>query len=155
MSTEREAVHQGPVWRDRANFIIAVELIGSDLMTEQLWAKQLSDDTFEICCIPFFVYDVALGDVVQTAPAGGRRYMVQRVVRPSGRFVFRVWFGDSFQPRREIAEQLEALGAVLEWSSPNLLAVDVADEDLAKVISGWLLEREQQGQLVYETGKTA
>jgi hypothetical protein len=37
----------------------------------------------------------------------------------------------------------------------KLLAVDAADEDLAKVISGWLLEQEQQGYLVYETGKTA
>lgn len=151
----REARHEDPVWRDRSDFVIAAEISSELADREQLWAKQLSDDTFEICCIPFFVYDVALGDVVQTAPAGGRRYMVQKVVRPSGRFVFRVWFGDSFQPRREIAEQLETLGAVLEWSSPNLLALDAADEDLAKVISGWLLEREQQGHLVYETGKTA
>lgn len=68
--------------------------------------------------------------------------------------MFRVWFGESFQPRREIADQLEALGAVIEWSSPNLLAVDAADEGLAKTISGWLLEQEQDGNLVYETGKT-
>ncbi|MGH9151744.1 MAG: DUF4265 domain-containing protein [Acidimicrobiales bacterium] len=156
MSTEtREARHEDPVWRDRSDFVIAAEIASEGADREQLWAKQLSEDTFEICCIPFFVYDVALGDVVQTAPAGGRRYIVQNVIRPSGRFVFRVWFGDSFQPRREIADELEALGALLEWSSPNLLAVDAADEELAKVVSGWLLEREQQGHLVYETGKTA
>jgi len=29
--------------------------------------RQLSEDTFEICRTPFFVYDVALGDIVQTA----------------------------------------------------------------------------------------
>lgn len=156
MSTDaREVRHEEPVWRDRSNFVIAAEISSALADREQLWAKQLSDDTFEICCIPFFVYDVSLGDVAQTAPAGGRRYMVSKVIRPSGRFVFRVWFGDSFQPRREIAEQLETLGAVLEWSSPNLLAIDAADEDLAKVISGWLLEREQLGHLVYETGRTA
>ena len=151
----REARHEDPVWRERSNFVIAAEIATGSVDREQLWAKQLGDDTFEICCIPFFLYDIALGDVVQTAPAGGRRYMVQRVIRRSGRFVFRVWFGDSSQPRREIADQLEALGAVLVWSSPNLLAVDAADEDLAKVISGWLLEQEQQGHLVYETGRTA
>ena len=151
----REARHEDPVWRERSDFVIAAAIASDSADREQLWAKQLSDDTFEICCIPFFVYDLALGDVVQTAPEGGRRYMVDKVVRPSGRFVFRVWLGDSFQPRHEIAGQLEAIGAVLEWSSPNLLAVDAADEDLAKAISGWLLEREQQGHLVYETGKTA
>lgn len=147
----REAVHQEPVWRERSNFIIAAELAESDVKTEQLWARQLDEHRFEICCIPFFVYDLALGDVVETDDT----YLVRSVVKPSGRFVFRVWFGESFHPRDEIAERLEALGAVLEWSSPNLLAVDAADEELAKVISGWLLEQEQQGHLVYETGKTA
>lgn len=151
----RDARHEDPIWRERSNFLIAAAITSELADREQLWARQISDDTFEICCIPFFVYGLALGDVVQTAPAGGRRYVVHKVVRPSGRFVFRVWFGDSFQPRREIAEQLEALGAIVEWSSPNLLAVDAADENLAMTISGWLLEREKQGHLVYETGKTA
>jgi len=149
----REAVHQDPVWRDRANFIIAAELTGtsSDVKTEQLWARRVDTHQFEICCIPFFVYDLALGDIVETDDA----YLVRRVVEPSGRFVFRVWFGESFHPRDEIAAQLVELGAVIEWSSPNLLGVDAADEELARMISGWLLEREEQGQLVYETGKTA
>ena len=148
----REAVHEEPVWRERADFIIAAELIGgSEVKTEQLWARRLDEHRFEICCIPFFVYDLALGDVVETDDA----YLVRRVVVPSGRFVFRVWFGESFHPRDEIASQLDELGAVLEWSSPNLLAVDAADECLAKSISGWLLDQEQQGRLVYETGKSA
>lgn len=117
MSTQREAVHQRPVWRDRANFIIGAELTGtSDAKSEQLWAKQLSDDTFEICCIPFFVYEVALGDVVQTAPAGGRRYMVEKVVRPSGRFVFRVWFGDSFQPSLDVRSLSSSKRSGRSWS---------------------------------------
>lgn len=44
-----------------------------------------------MCCIPFFVYDVALGDVVATSPEGDGKYIVEKVVQPSGRFVFRVW----------------------------------------------------------------
>ncbi len=146
-----EAVHQDPVWRDRADFIIGAEITGAslDVKTEQLWARRVDALRFEICCIPFFVYDIALGDVVETSSD----FLVRRVVESSGRFVFRVWFGESFHSRDEIAAQLVELGAVIEWSSPNVLAVDAADEELAKVISGWLLEREEQGQLVYETGR--
>jgi hypothetical protein len=149
----REATHAEPVWRERCNFVIAaaVDSANTDVATEQLWARKIGEAQFELCCIPFFVYDIALGDVVET----DSQYMVQRVIRRSGRFVFRVWFGDSFRPRREIADQLEELGALLEWSSPNLLAVDAADEELARTVSGWLLEKEQHGHLVYETGKTA
>lgn len=153
----REAQHFEPVWRDRSDFVIAADVSSYSGLadTEQLWAMKVDENLFELCCIPFFVYDLALGDIVETAPAGERRYMLSRVVERSGRLVFRVWFGESFHPRDEIAAQLDELGALLEWSSPNLLAVDAADECLAKTISGWLLDQEQQGRLVYETGKSA
>ena len=62
-----------------------------------------------MCCIPFFVFDLALGDVVATSPREGRKYVVDKVVEPSGRYVFRVWFGESFQPRDEIASELKVL----------------------------------------------
>ena len=95
----RETVHQDPVWRERSNFITAAPIPdGGDIETEQLWARK-DDDGLEICCIPFFVYDLALGDVVETDDD----YLVRQVVRQSGRFVFRVWFGESFHPRDEIA----------------------------------------------------
>jgi hypothetical protein len=120
-------VHQDPVWRERANFIIHAALPEKDRPNrfEQLWARQLGDDRFEVCCIPFFVFDIALGDVVATAPRDGRKYIVNRVIEPSGHYVFRVWFGQSFYPRDEIAGRLTALGSLIEWSSRNLLAVDV------------------------------
>jgi hypothetical protein len=45
--------------------MIGAELAEED-RDEQLWARQVGDRRFEICCIPFFVYDMALGDVVET-----------------------------------------------------------------------------------------
>jgi hypothetical protein len=150
------AVHQDPVWRERANFIIHAELPEKDRPKrfEQLWARQLGDDRFEVCCIPFFVFDLALGDVVATTPRDGRKYLVKRVVEPSGRYVFRVWFGQSFHPRDEIASGLTALGSLIEWSSRNLLAVDVADAEHAQVVANFLMEREKAGHLIYETGRS-
>jgi hypothetical protein len=125
-----DAVHDAPVWRDRANFVIGAPL-REEGRAEQLWARQVSDQRFEICCIPFFLYDVALGDVVET----DANYDLARVVERSGRFVFRVWFGEAFHPRQEVADELAELGALLEWSSANLLAVDAADEAHAQVIA--------------------
>ncbi len=145
----REATHGEPVWRDRADFIIAVRLTdSSEVETEQLWGRRVDEFLFEICCIPFFAYDLALGDMVETDD----NYLVQRVLKASGRGVFRVWFGDSFHPRDETADLLVALGATLEWSSPNLLAVDAANERMASEVSRVLFERERLGYLSYETG---
>ena len=149
-------VHGDPVWRERANFIIHAELPEKDRPKrfEQLWARQLDDNRFEVCCIPFFVFNLALGDVVVTSPKGGLKYVVEEVVEPSGRYVFRVWFGNSLQPPDEVANELRALGSLIEWSSRNLLAVDTADSARAQQVADFLIEREKAGLLVYETGRS-
>lgn len=157
MTASKEfVVHLEPVWRERSNFIINAELSEGDRphRFEQLFARQLGDDRFEVCCIPFFLYNVALGDVVLTTPKEDRKYVMKGVVEPSGRYVFRVWFGESFQPRDEIAQELTELGSLIEWSSRNLLAVDAADERQAQRVADLLAEREQLGQLIYETGRS-
>lgn len=156
--TETEfVVHPEPAWGDRADFVINAELEESDLPRrfEQLRVRQIGDSQFEICCIPFFLYDVSLGDVVETEPSGGRTYMMKSVTRRSGHYTFRVWFGASFQPRDEVVDQLQTLGAVVEWSSVNLLAVDAVDLDHAQKIADYLHGEQELGNLMYETGRSA
>src|SRR5690625_5461577 len=62
------AVHAHPAWRDKANFMIFADLSESGLSGrwEQLWSRQLSETEFQLCCIPFFTYGLALGDRVTT-----------------------------------------------------------------------------------------
>jgi hypothetical protein len=147
----REVVHREPVWRKRSDFVIAASVDGNEeIGTEQLYARQLGELRFEICCIPFFVSDVALGDIVQTDAT----YLVNGVVEKSGRYVFRVWFGESSSPHAHIVETLMSLGALLEWSSENLVAADAADEASAMRIADYLHSEEQANRLVYETGRT-
>ena len=57
--------------------------------------------------------------------------------------------------RDEIATALDGLGALLEWSSTNLLAVDAHDAGHAREVADYLQEQEDAGRLMYETGKTA
>jgi len=148
MTEPKDVIHPEPVWRERADFIIGAPL--PEGRAEQLWARRVDGHLFELCCIPFFVFDVALGDLVET-DAG---YEIVGVVQRSGRSVFRVWFGESFRPRQQIADQLSDLGALLEWSSVNLLAVDADGTARAKVVADFLAEREGEGQLTYETGRS-
>jgi len=149
------SVHNEPVWRDRANFIVNARLPEPGRF-EQLWCRQVAEDEFEVCCIPFFLYDVALGDTVQTRAVDGRRYVLSRVVARSGRFVFRVHFERSMLRNREVVtDRLAEMGALLEWSSSSLLAVDAQDVGHAQQIADYLFEQEGAGRLVYETGKSA
>ncbi len=147
----REFRHTEPVWRERSDFIIGASLDDTEgVEREQLWARRLGRNEFEVCCIPFFVYGLSLGDIVETSPTGGRQYMVSRVVRPSGRHVLRVWFGDSRHPSSDVVERLAARGALLEWSSSNLLAVDAQDEEMAASVFALLEESQSLGQLLFE-----
>jgi hypothetical protein len=158
METE-SFVHLNPVWRDKANFIIGAKCPGNDVAVrkwEQLWSRQISENRFEICCIPFFVFDIALGDEVETGPEWGLPFMIQHVVKPSGHYTFRVWFGDTPNSviRDEIISEIEKLGCLMEWYSINLLGVDASSEEHAQEVANYLWQRQQLGHLVYETGRT-
>jgi hypothetical protein len=149
------AVHLNPVWRDRADFVIraGIEEDGVARRFEQLWVRKLGESRFEICCIPFFVYDLALGDEVEVAPED---YLLDHIVVPSGHYTFRAWFGDSTDPggRDEVCSAAERMGCEFEWYSENLLAVDAAGDESAQRVADYLLELESRDALVFETGRT-
>ncbi len=148
------ALHLDPIWRDRANYILNAELVGDDLPKhfEQLWTRQVDDNEFEICCIPFFLYDMALGDIVRSRPDGSG--LVERVVRPSGRYVFRAVLTDLGAPFDDVTAWIEQRGGLLEWSSRHMIAIDAVNEVEAQQVGDYLADLEARGRLVYETGRS-
>jgi hypothetical protein len=152
MDAEAAAQHETPAWRDRANFMIGARL-DEPGKWEQLWARRLGPNRFELCCIPFMTYGLALGDVVETERYDDREYIVANVVEPSGHYAMRVWFLDT-SIADEVAARLSSAGALLEWRGhwSRLLAVDAADEAMTHVVAETLRPYEQAGQLNFETG---
>lgn len=152
-------VHNDPAWRERADFIIAARLEESDvkqkLRWEQLWAKQLDHNRFEVCCIPFFIYNVDLGDEVETTDLEIKKYVLNRVLKKSGRFTFRIWLSPAAK-RELIIEEIKDLGCLIEerWPGSRLLAIDASDDASAKTLANLLQDRQLQGLLNYETGRT-
>jgi hypothetical protein len=55
-------LHQAPVWRDKADFIINARIEDLDdggvQWWEQLWTRELPGNRYEVCCIPFGVSDL-------------------------------------------------------------------------------------------------
>jgi hypothetical protein len=66
------ATHKEPVWAGRTNTIFYVETkyLEDVEKWEQLWGKKTGHSTLVLCCIPFFVYDLALGDEVELDSEG-------------------------------------------------------------------------------------
>lgn len=87
--------HLNPLWREKADFIIAasvqpLNMLSDEKVREQLWARKISHTKFELCCIPFYAYGLALGDEVVT----NDDYMVVDVSKKSGNTTIRIWFTD-------------------------------------------------------------
>ncbi len=150
---EKIISHPDPVWRDKANHLLhaAFEHNGSPEL-EQLWCRHVSgpDRHFEICCIPFFAKNLSLGDIVSANESGH----IVEVIEHSGRYTFRVWFGDSTQDVRNGVIEFAKNDYLLEWSSTNLLAIDASDCQMAQSLADMLYQREGKGELVYDTGRT-
>ena len=144
-----DKTHIAPIWRDKADFIIGVDLRDSE-HSEQLWARRVADRRFELCCIPLYAYDLALGDVVET----DSDHNVVRIVEPSGRYVFRVWSAAAPEAAEPVLGQLAAMGCLIEQGSAHLFAVDAKDATLARAVGELLAEEESRTELAYGTGRT-
>lgn len=150
---EYEAVHEAPIWRDRANFVFAAHLGTKNGKNEweQLWGQRTGPQRFILCCIPFFARDLALGDEVETDTDS----VFSRVVRPSGQVTFRVWFGEQdAMTRQNMVREIEDLNTLMEWSSKNLLALSAPNAVEAQRLADYLHVQEQRGLLQYETGRS-
>ena len=146
------ATHSDPAWRDKSNFIVMASL-GSHGMPgrwEQLWARRIAEDgeKFEICCIPFFTYGIALGDIVRTEVDREFEYVVSEVVTRQGHQTLRVAVvhrHEAEQIHRRLHDAFSRIGALHEWLAAGYVAVDVPNAnrraEIQKVLQPLVDER--------------
>ncbi|MEU6770672.1 DUF4265 domain-containing protein [Streptomyces sp. NPDC046759] len=113
-------------------FVGVDPLVGLDAfdlpgMLEQLWLREVGvEGSYEVCCIPFYAYGLALGDVVEK----GESETVNRVVKKSGRRVLRVLFAEPrplTDSRSALRRAVESAGLLSEWNGDRHVAIDVPD----------------------------
>ena len=150
------ATHEEPAWMAQANFIIVADLgdHGMQGRLEQLWAKQVSDVEFVICCIPFFTYGIALGDRVVTSRREERRYIIDEVRDRIGRRVARLWMKDVEEGHRaEVKSFIIEQHLLSEWYSGNLLALDIPeDPEVARRVRSFLQQYAERCGALVENG---
>jgi len=135
------ATHVAPVWRDKANYLIAAELADYDMpgRWEQLWARQTADGEFELCCLPYFTYGLALGDIVRTRSTDAVKHVIAQVQKRSGRRLLRLWLKNAeLSGKERVYAYLAKHSPLHEWSSEHLLAIDVPADD--SIASQYVLE---------------
>lgn len=128
MRVARFATHPSPVRRPDRSFILRARLDGieGDENFEQIWSNQVADDLFEVCCIPFFAYDLALGDVVRADPRND--CVIQSVEQRSGNGVVRVAVKRAEEAEAvhvQLHDLVGKLEYLCEWFAPSYLAVNL------------------------------
>lgn len=149
--------HPQAVWGARADVQIDLVIpeVGDSL--ERLVVRSVGTDVYEVCCLPFALYDLSLGDVVEVDGLTRRTPgTIRRVVHSSGRFLFRVVLldGGDGDRMRSLDSTFASMGCLTEVWSPMMIAVDAEDEpkaDWVVAVLDQLVSGRTLGDLTYET----
>lgn len=149
-----ELQHNNPAWKHKANFIIGVkiedEIWSEQYSFEQLAVREDSDGTYELCCIPFAVYDLSLGDYVTVNSSNN----VTAVTKASNQIGFRIATKDKYQ-QQSLLNYLEKFKVYSEIFSEKLNVISTEDDSIAKEMAGLLnLLEFKQEIMEYETIRT-
>ncbi|MEU8539036.1 DUF4265 domain-containing protein [Streptomyces sp. NPDC048717] len=122
-------VHEHPVGRAATNYIARADLapFGLDGQVEQLWLTPRSGGSYEVSCIPFSTYGIALGDTVLLNDDD----YVNEVVETSRHRTLRLLFipdlptSDLKHAADLIKTEVTAADLLSEWDGERFVAVDV------------------------------
>lgn len=127
----------------------------TSVSSEGLWASELSDGTFRLANVPWFVTGVAFDDIVEAESSADGRLWVTRVRQWSGRHVVRVSLNVEDDPDaavERVGTEFENLGVDVEGMGPPswMLALDIPAEADLGAIKGLLRAGAEAGLWTFE-----
>lgn len=131
----------------RNNVKIFVPLQARDLGFEQeeIWAFDCGSDEYEVDSVPFFAYNISIGDIV-LAPKDdiSKKPTFQRVVQKSGNNTIRLLFDLSQTPLNEISamlSQLREYGCGYEGYNDSYYSINIPASVTYGIILNFLREK--------------
>jgi Domain of unknown function (DUF4265) len=147
------ATHIDPVGRDRANYIVRLDLTehGMAGKYEQMWTRTDDKLVFELCCIPFFPYGQSLGDTLEIDTATG----AHRVHAKSGHRTIRAAFLNDQAAHAQHSAMHRALvndlGCQVEFrAGHHYAAIDLPPGSDASTVMAALTPLAEAGALTWE-----
>jgi hypothetical protein len=108
---------------------------------ENIWAAPLGEGTYRLENPPFFVYDIALDDIVAAVPNEDGLLQFLTLIKRSGNRTLRArskaLIGDSVL-RSNIEKHLQKMGCVVEEHRERLLAISVPPKAHLPEITSYL-----------------
>lgn len=129
----------------------------NDVQWEGLLGRHLDDDRARVCAVPFWVYNLNLGDEVHTVRSLEEALVAVEPILDSGNYTYRVFFTseeDDDLSWRELQRDLEQFDCWFDVRTPRFTAISCSPT-YAQAVADYLMSRERDGDLHYETGRAA
>jgi hypothetical protein len=123
---------------------------------EGLLAVRVEADRVRISGVPYWIYDVNLGDEFRVVESAEGALVAEERTHESSSYTFRVIFdrADPDDDRwRQLMSGLAPYDCWFDVRTPRFLAISAPAEH-AQAVADLLAAREQSGELQYETGRT-
>ncbi|WP_061281310.1 DUF4265 domain-containing protein [Leptospira interrogans] len=122
---------------------------GGSLETESIWVIA-NEEGYIIDNIPFYVKEIAIGDLVSATQDSNGHLWFSQLLKPSGHSTIQIWFSD-ISTLSEIRSKLSQLGCSSEISEiPQLIAVDIPPNVDYSIVQVFLEEGEKNGLFEYQ-----
>lgn len=126
--------------------------------SEQIWARKVGDDTYEVMSIPCAAYGLNRGDLVRTGFSTEKNLPeILEVTEPSGHRTVRVIFTNPKMPgpeRLALMEEFKKLNCEYEKVNDNYYSMDAPTLESHTDLCNSLGKLQDGGILAYETCET-
>jgi hypothetical protein len=123
---------------------------------EGLLARRTGPGTARICAVPLYLYDLHLGDEVETMDSAEGAAVATGVRHDAGQHTFRVLFegaGPDDTRWQALQRDLEPNACWFDVLHPGFVALS-ASPDHASEVESYLVRRTRAGDLDYERGRS-
>ncbi len=145
--------HDEPAARARTNYIVRLSLAADGLpgRYEQVWTRTEDNVSCELCCIPFFTYDLSLGDVVRQTSDDGEYQIVSKAGHRTIRFAIQ---DEKFrhEGHDSLLAAIASVGCLAEFHGhmAGYGAIDIVGERQSESVRALLSPLAEQGLLMWE-----
>jgi hypothetical protein len=143
------------VAKKKDNAVYATILLHRGKHMESLWVVKVRAKQYRVAAIPFYAYNISLGDIVLCEPdEDGVGLFIQHVIKKSGNRTVRVAFkaseGGNHPEALKLVTFLKEHGFRWDYNQVRLFSINIrSDEDYEK-LKARLSEVPESAQMIWE-----
>jgi hypothetical protein len=124
---------------------------------ESIWVRKVRGKLYEVMAVPFFAYNISLGDIVScSTDDDGEGLFIDKVVKKSGNRTVRVAFkspeGGNHVEARKLVDYFKKAGLKWDYNGIRVFSVNISTDDQYRKLVARLNRIPKTAQMIWEDG---